>query len=94
MWKAQGWMAPTATLKTAMRHAIQDRRPTTWTSMDIREHLVTNRARTPGIAIAQPARKTRSDTSKVSWTKHEGMHEACPMTSENYWQEYETCPAH
>ena len=38
---------------------------------------------TPGIAIAQPARKTRSDTSEVSWTKHEGMHEACQMTSEN-----------
>ena len=23
------------------------------------------------------------DTSEVSWTKHEGMHRACPMTSEN-----------
>ena len=83
MRKAQGWMAPTATLKTAMCHAIQDRRLTTWTSMDIREHPVTNRACTPGIAIAQPTRKMRSDTSEVSWTKHEGMHRACPMTSEN-----------
>ena len=38
---------------------------------------------TPGIAVAQPARKMRSDTSKVSWIKHEGMHKACQMTSEN-----------
>ena len=64
-------------------HVIQDRRPTIWTSTDIREHLATNRAHTPGIAVAQPARKTRSDTSEVSWTKHEGMHGACPTTSEN-----------
>ena len=28
MRKAQGWTVPTATLKTAMRHAIQGRRPT------------------------------------------------------------------
>ena len=34
-------------------------------------------------SIAQPARKMRSDTSEVSWTKHEGTHGACPMTSEN-----------
>ena len=51
--------------------------------MDIREHSATNRARTPGIAKAQPARKMRSDSSEVSWTKHEGMHGACPTTSEN-----------
>ena len=58
-------MAPTAALKTATRHAIQDQRPTTWTSTDIREHPATNRACTLGIAIAQPARKMRSDTSEV-----------------------------
>ena len=29
------------------------------------------------------ARKMRSNTSEVSWTKQEGMHEACQMTSEN-----------
>ena len=67
-------------LKTAMCHAIQDQRPTTWTSTDIREHLVTNRARTLGIAEAQPAKKTRSDTSEVSWTRHKGTQEACPTT--------------
>ena len=83
MQKAQGWMAPTAALKTAMRRTIQSRRPTTWTSMDIREHLAIYRAHTPGIAIAQPAEKMKSDTSEVSWTKHEGMHEACQMTLEN-----------
>ena len=59
-------------------HTIQDKRLTIWTSTDIRENPVTNRACTPGIAVAQPARKMRSDTSKVSWTKHEGMHGACP----------------
>ena len=48
---------------------------------------------TLGTAKAQPAKKTRSGTSEVSWTKHKGMHKACQMTSENYWQEYETCPA-
>ena len=42
-----------------------------------------HQAPTLGIAEAQPARKTRSDTSKVSWTKHKGTHGACPMTSEN-----------
>ena len=83
MRKAQGWMVPTATLKTATCHAIQDRRLTTWTSTDIRKHPATNRTHTLGIAIAQLARKMRSDTSEVSWTKHEGMHEACPITSEN-----------
>ena len=41
------------------------------------------RARTLGIAVTQPAEKTKSDTSKVSWTKHEGMHAACQMTLEN-----------
>ena len=64
-------------------NAIQDKRLTIWTSMDIRENLATNRAHTPGIAEAQPARKMRSDTTKVSWTKHEGTHRACLMTSEN-----------
>ena len=83
MWKAQGWMVPTATLKTAMHHAIQDQRPTTWTSTDIREHPVTNRAHTLGTAEAQPAKKMRSGTSKVNWTKHKGTHGACPTTSEN-----------
>ena len=34
--------------------------------------------RTSGTAEAQPAKKTRSGTSEVSWTKHE----ACQMTSE------------
>ena len=67
-------------------HAPCHTRPKT-DSMDqhpcIREHLATNRAHTPGIAVAQPARKMRSNTFEVSWTKHEGMHEACPMTSEN-----------
>ena len=76
-------MASTAALKTAMCHAIQDRRLIIWTSTDIREQLVTNRAHTPGMAEAQPARKTKSDTSEVNWTKHGGMHRACPMTSEN-----------
>ena len=49
-------------------HAPRHTRPKmiTWTSMDIREHPATNRAHTPGIAIAQPARKRRSDTSEVS----------------------------
>ena len=83
MQKAQGWMAPTATPKTAMCHTIQSRRLTTWTSTDTREHLVNYRARTPGIAIAQPAEKMKSDTSEVNWTKHEGMQEACQMTLEN-----------
>ena len=75
-------------------HTIQSQRPTAWTSMDIRQHLATCRARTSGIAAAQPAEKTKSGTSEVSWTKHEETHEACQMTSENSWQEYETCPAH
>ena len=70
-------------LKTATRRTIQSRRPTTWTSTDIREHPAIYRACTPGIAIAQPAEKTKSDTSEVSGTKHEGMHEACQMTLEN-----------
>ena len=83
MWKAQGWTAPTAAIKTATCHTIQSRRPTTWTSMDIREHLVNYRAHTSGIATAQPAKKTKSDTSEVSWTKHEGTHETCQMTLEN-----------
>ena len=61
----------------------QNKRPTIWNSMEIKGNLATNRAHTPGIAISQPARKTRSDTFEVSWTKHEGMHRACPMTSEN-----------
>ena len=69
--------------QTATCHAIQDRRPTTWTSTDIREHLATNRALTLGTTEAQPAKKMRSGTSKVNWTKLEGMHGACPMTSEN-----------
>ena len=56
---------------------------TIWTSMDIREHQMTNRAPTLGIAKAKPARKMRSDTFKVSWTKHRGMHGACPTTSES-----------
>ena len=51
--------------------------------MDIKEHPAIYRAHTLGIAIAQPAKKTRSSTSEVSWTKHKGMHEACQMTSEN-----------
>ena len=76
-------MAPTATLKTAMHHTIQSRRPTTWTSTDIREHPAIYRACTPGIAIAQPAEKMKSDTSEVSWTKHEGTHKTCQMTLEN-----------
>ena len=83
MRKAQGWTAPTATLKTATCRTIQSRKPTTWTSTDIKEHLVNYRAHTPGIAAAQPAEKTKSDTSEVSWTKHEGMHEVCQMTLEN-----------
>ena len=37
----------------------------------------------PGIAEAQPARKTRSDTSEANWNKHRGTQEACQMTSEN-----------
>ena len=69
--------------QTAMCHAIQDRGPMIWTNTDIREHQVTSRAPTPGIAEPHPARKMRSNTSKVSWTKHRGMHGACPMTSEN-----------
>ena len=76
-------MASTATLKTAMRHAIRDRGQRIWTSTDIREHTATSRAPTLGMAEAQPARKMRSDTFKVSWTKHGGTHGACPMTSEN-----------
>ena len=56
---------------------------TIWTSTDIRENPATNRACTLGIAEAQPDRKMRSDTSEVNWTKHEGMHGACPMASEN-----------
>ena len=72
-------MASTATLKTSTRHAIRDRGPTIWTSTDIREHPVANRAPTSGIDKAQPA----TDTFEVSWTKHEGMHRACPTTSEN-----------
>ena len=67
------------TLMTATCHTIQNRRPTTWTSTDIREHLATTRAHTSGTAEAQPAKKTGSGTSKVSWTKHE----ACQMTLEN-----------
>ena len=51
--------------------------------MDSREHPATTRAPTLGIAKAQPARKTRSDTFEASWTKHGGMHRACQMTSEN-----------
>ena len=47
-----------------------------WTSTDTREHPVTNRAPTPGMAKAQPARKTRSDTFEANWTKHGGMHGA------------------
>ena len=62
-------MASTAALKTAMHCTIQDRGPMTWTSTDIREHPVANRTPTPGIAEAQPARKMRSDTFEVSWTK-------------------------
>ena len=38
---------------------------------------------TLGIATAQPAEKMKSDTSEVSWTKHEGMHKACQMALEN-----------
>ena len=76
-------MASTAALKTAMRHAIRDRGLMIWTNTDIREHPATSRVPTPGMAKAQPARKTRSDTFEVSWTKHEGTHGACPMTSEN-----------
>ena len=80
--EAQGWTAPTAALKTAMRHTIQSRKPTTWTSTDIREHPVNYRAHTPDITVAQPAEKMKSDNSQVSSTKHEGMHEAC-QTLEN-----------
>ena len=83
MWKAQGWMVPTATPKTAMHHTIQSQRLTVWTSMDIKEHLANYRARTSGIAAAQPAEKTKSDTFEVSWIKHKGTHEACQMTLEN-----------
>ena len=64
-------------------HAIQNKRPKIWTSMDIKENPVTTRARTPGIAEAQAAKKMRSDTSEVNWSKHGGTQEACPMTSEN-----------
>ena len=52
-------------------------------SMDTKGYLVTYRAHTSGIAAAQPAKKTKSGTSEVSLTKHEEMHEACQMTSEN-----------
>ena len=69
--------------QATMHHTIQDRELTIWISTDIREHPATNRACTPGMAEAQPARKTRPDTFKVSWTKHGGMHGACPMISEN-----------
>ena len=48
-----------------------------------KEHLVTYRARTLGIAAAQPAEKTKSGTSEVIWTKHEETHNTCQMTSEN-----------
>ena len=34
------------------------------------ENPATNRARTLGMAEAQPARKMRSDTFEVNWTKH------------------------
>ena len=64
-------------------HAIGDRGLMIWTSTDIREHPVTSRAPTLGMAKTQPARKMRSGTFEVSWTKHKGMHRACPMTSEN-----------
>ena len=50
---------------------------------DSTEPPATCRAHTPGIAAAQPAKKTKSGTSEVSWTKHVEMHEACQMTSEN-----------
>ena len=76
-------MESIAALKTATCCTIPDRGPTIWTSTDIREHPATNRVPTPGIAKAQPARKMRSDTFEANWTKHRGMHEACPMTSEN-----------
>ena len=64
-------------------HALHHTKPTAWTSTDISECLVTCRAHTPGIATAQPAEKTKSGTSKVSWTKHKETQEACQMTSEN-----------
>ena len=63
-----------------MHRDIQDRGLMIWTSTDIRECLATNRAPTLGIAETQPARKMRSDTFEVNWTKHGGMHEACPTT--------------
>ena len=56
-------------------HAPCHTRPKT-DNMDQHEHQGAPGDRTPGIAIAQPARKTRPDTSEVSWTKHEGTHEA------------------
>ena len=83
MWKARGWMAPIATLRMAMHRTTQGQRPTAWTSTDIKECPVTYRTRALGIAAVQPAKKMKSGTSEVSWTKHIGMHEACQMTSEN-----------
>ena len=38
---------------------------------------------TLGIARVLPAERTKLGTSKMNWTKHEEMHEACQMTSEN-----------
>ena len=76
-------MASAANHKTAMCHATHDEGPMIWTSKDSREHPVASRVTTPAIAKAQPARKTRSDTFKVSCTKHGEMHGVCPMTSEN-----------
>ena len=52
-------------------------------SMDIKEHPATYRACTSGIATVQPAEKTKSGTSEVSWTMHVEMLKACQMTSEN-----------
>ena len=69
--------------QTATCRTTQSRRLTAWTSTDIKECPATYRDHTLGIAAAQPAEKTKSGTSEMSWTKHEEMHEACQMTSEN-----------
>ena len=63
-------------------HALHHTKPKA-DSTDIKEHPANYRARTSGIATAQPAEKTKSDTSEMSWTKHEETHEACQMTLEN-----------
>ena len=67
----------------AKHHTTQSQRLTAWTSMRIKERPATYRASTLGIAAVQPAKRTKSGTSKVSWTKYEETHEVCQMLPEN-----------